>query len=825
MSQLKINWENIRTFGLSHNSALKNDSKMEASKLTYQELEQKNKYLRQKLREHESEGNFSRYFHSNKAIMLQVHTDTKQIIDTNDAAVDFYGYPKTELLKKSINELNIMPLEEIEKKMKEALINKTNFFQFQHKLADGKIRNVEVFASPLRLRGELLMVATVYDVTNRKFAEHELLAEKEKAENNEQSLRDAQKTAHLGNWELDIAKNKLKWSDEIFRIFNLKPQQFEATYETFLDNIHPDDRGFVNKAYLDSLENKTPYEIEHRLMLKNGEIKHVIEKCKTDFDKSGKAIRSIGIVQDITLRKIAEQELIIAKEKAEKNEVLFSAITDQSTEGITVADMEGYYLYANPAFCKMSGYSKEELLKLTVFDMKAKEQVRQSFYDSKEKMEGLPIRVNLQRKNGIKYLTEIIGKIINIDKKQLVLGTIRDITETVKAEEELVRAKEKAEESDMLKTEFINNMSHEIRTPMNGILGFSSFLDNQGLTDEKRNQYVKIIKNSGHQLLRIIDDILEISKLSTKQVKTIESEICLNDLLLEQFLVFDIKAKENGIPLYLKKGLSDNESRILIDDIKLNKILSNLLENALKFTNEGFIELGYKLKSGTGPAILEIYVKDTGVGIKPESQKVIFDRFSQEEIKGTQKHGGLGLGLSIAKENAELLGGDITFKSEKGKGAIFYVTIPYKPTAPGSAKIKHDGNETIASKLEKYTVLIVEDEEVNYLYIDTLLESFDLKIQALHAKHGREAVEICKGNPEIGLVLMDLKMPVLNGFDATKQIKEFRPDLPIIAQTAYSTKEEREQAFLAGCDDFISKPISKEIFNKTINKYLPGNKI
>ncbi|RLD82991.1 MAG: hybrid sensor histidine kinase/response regulator [Bacteroidetes bacterium] len=464
----------------------------------------------------------------------------------------------------------------------------------------------------------------------------------------------------------------------------------------------------------------------------------------------------------------------------------------------------------------MSGYSEKELLKMTVFDMKAKNQNHISFYNSKTNMEGKPMQVNLEKKDGTEFFAEVVGNKIKIDNQELVMGTVRDITEKIKAEQNLIIAKERAEESDRLKTEFLNNMSHEIRTPMNGILGFSKFLDDPNLGDKKQKYYVNIIQNSGNQLMRIIDDILEISRLETKQVIAQNKEICLNDFLLELFSIFDVKAKENKTPLYLKKGLADKESTILTDATKLNKILSNLLENALKFTSEGFIEFGYTVvETFHQTPNLQIYVKDTGIGIKPEKQEVIFERFSQEEKEISLKVGGLGLGLSIAKENAELLGGKITLKSEKGKGSTFLVTIPYKPA-------HHKININKLSG-EKKTILIVEDEEVNHLYIETLLEEMEAEIVTLHAKNGKEAIELCKRNKEINLILMDLKIPKMDGFEATSIIKKMFPVIPVVAQTAYSTKADKDKAFKSGCDDFISKPITEKTLHAIINKYLLQN--
>lgn len=397
-----------------------------------------------------------------------------------------------------------------------------------------------------------------------------------------------------------------------------------------------------------------------------------------------------------------------------------------------------------------------------------------------------------------------------------MIGVNRDVTESKLSEIELLEAKEKAEEANRLKTEFLNNMSHEIRTPMNGIVGFSRMLDKPGLSVEKRKYYSKIVQNSSQQLMRIIDDILEISTLETKQKKLNQTEFCLNDVLMEIFSIFNLKSKEQNIPLYLKKACLNSKSHIISDKTKLNKILSNLLENALKFTSEGFIEFGYNIEKTN----LILYVKDTGIGISPKNHKIVFERFSQEEKDISSKHGGLGLGLSICKENAKLLGGAITLDSKKGKGSTFYVTIPYKPVQ----KADNNTYRSIDSKQDtnyKYTMLVAEDEEVNYLYIEVLFEDeLEGDYNLIYAKNGKEAIEICTIDNNIDLVLMDIKMPIMNGLEATVKIKEKFPNLPIIALTAYSAESDKQLALKHGCDDFISKPINKEKLFGLINKYL-----
>ena len=379
--------------------------------------------------------------------------------------------------------------------------------------------------------------------------------------------------------------------------------------------------------------------------------------------------------------KAQNKKLKKAKEKVENKEKNFRDIFNNTTDAIYIQDKNSIFIEVNNGATNMYGYPRDFFIGKNPNFLSApgknnlkeiKELVKDAFNGKAHQYEFWGIR-----KNG-----QIFPKIVRTqsgiyDGKKVVVTFSLDISDRVKIEEKLRLAKEKAEENDHLKTEFINNMSHEIRTPMNGIIGFAQFLNNPDLSREKQKYYISIIQNSGNQLMRIIDDILEISMLGTKQVKTIESKICLNNLFLELFSIFDIKAKENKTPLYFKKGLSDKESTIFVDESKLNKILSNLLENALKFTNIGFIEFGYNLIETNHNAEIQIYVKDTGIGINPEKQAIIFERFTQEE-EISQNVGGLGLGLSIAKENAELIGGKITLESEKEKGSTFFITIPYK---------------------------------------------------------------------------------------------------------------------------------------------------
>jgi signal transduction histidine kinase/ActR/RegA family two-component response regulator len=390
--------------------------------------------------------------------------------------------------------------------------------------------------------------------------------------------------------------------------------------------------------------------------------------------------------------------------------------------------------------------------------------------------------------------------------------------EVEKRTREIQNALERAEESDRLKTAFLHNMSHEIRTPMNAIIGFSKMLEKRELSVEKRKSFITIILNSCNQLLSIVTDILTISSINTRQEKLNIEEFCINDMMVDLLAIFKMPAYNQNVSLFAKQGLNDSQSKIYTDKTKITQILTNLISNALKFTHEGFVEFGYELISDPVGCLssrtIRFYVKDSGIGIEPGQQEKIFEHFRQADFSMNRKYGGTGLGLSISKGFIDLLGGKIWVESVAGKGSTFYFTIPFEPVN----EYDDTGFDKFSMEKDVKRVLVVEDDEYNYLLIEELLIQMGLSI--IHSNDGYESIELCRQNPNISLVLMDIKLPKLDGHSAAKQIKEFHPNLPIIAQTAYALEDEISKFSGTVFDDYMTKPINEDEFREKVMKYL-----
>ena len=400
-----------------------------------------------------------------------------------------------------------------------------------------------------------------------------------------------------------------------------------------------------------------------------------------------------------------------------------------------------------------------------------------------------------------------VDSITNLRKSKGEFGYIGNLfEENSNQRKQLEIAKQKAEESDTLKSSFLANLSHEIRTPMNAIMGFSDLLTDTNLTENEKSEYLKIIKNSGNSLVSIIEDLIEMSKIDAKQItpnyKGLDIEKCIAELYNSIKITIP---KEKDIEFYVVESSGKIQKNIITDETKLKQIIVNLLTNALKFTEKGFVSFGYTINKEK--EVLEFKIEDSGLGISEDYLKVIFDRFRRIEVNATNEMTGLGLGLSITKAYVEMLGGKISVKSTIGIGSVFTFTIPLQfdqttEEIMPRKKISFSGN------YENGIILIAEDDNINFLLLKKIIESKNHMV--LRAFNGQEAVTICTENPDISLVFMDIKMPVLNGFEAFEQIKVLKPELPVIAQTAYSSFEDKERIMQFGFIDYITKPLDKE---------------
>lgn len=909
--------------------------------------------------------------------------------------------------------------------------------------------------------------------------------------NIENDLKAAQTLAKVGSWLFDISTRKIEWSNAMFSIWGFDPAQGAPHYEQLIERVHPEDLELWNVSVQRAIDSAIPYDIEHKVCLPDGTQKVVRGICEPVMGLDGTVVSLKGTGQDITEQKLLDQELIRAKEEAEKSKNHFNNIIDNIGDPVFVKDDQSRLLVVNDAFCKLFGFDRLDIIGKTLAEDVTKEE-RDAFLEIDRKLirdgiesineESITIRggetqrISTRKTRFIdnegevfivgvihditeRFKTETIikeakeraeanerrfrilmqnleagvvvhapdtsivqcndraseilsidqedmqemalryvnPKLINLDKSPLALseypvnkiartkesinnqiigllgdndnevkwttlngfpvlndvgeiteivtvfiditeqrqnekdklkakllldktendlsdaqalakigswlvrpsgmkmewskemyniwgfdygkklpdyesvvervhpddmellknavdkaitigepynieyricipnrpqktiraicqpvmgedgkvinlaGTNQDITEQKKLSCELIRAKEKAEESDRLKSAFLANLSHEMRTPMNGILGFSELLRRKNISEEKKDIYLELLEKEGHRLLSFISNIVDISKIESNIINIENSHLNLNTLIDDLYSKYQLKLEGTNIKLEVNKGLSDTDSAIETDENKLVQILSNLLENAIKFTKEGSIEFGYTLKE----EILQFYVKDSGIGIDEEEQKNIFDRFTQGKREQTHNLG-VGLGLSIVKGLIKILNGSVWIESKIGEGSIFYFTIPYKKVADKIA-IVNDPSETTLENGD-FTILVAEDDNLSFLYIKACLSNYNCTV--IRAVNGKEAVKIVNENPSLDLVLMDINMPEMDGNEALVEIRKTNKQIKVIAQTGLAMSGDKEKMLNAGFTDYVSKPISTSQLISTINKHL-----
>lgn len=599
------------------------------------------------------------------------------------------------------------------------------------------------------------------------------------------------------------------------------------------------------------------YSIDYHIITKSGRVRWVQERGRGIYNKAGELIEIEGLITDITGLKSSEEKLVrvlavnqrIAEagleflrgkltmpeiahniqtylKKFTRSEISYLLTRDQRSENYKI-----YCSRGNEGISEPLPVSAERL-KNSIFGqfVDLSEAAIKNDFDYVGDLPCIPHQeVTIKR---LMCVPSVVDKhafamifLVNGERpynSELIVTVQRFVNLfalamfRIQTEITLREAKLKAEESDRLKSIFLSNMSHDMRTPMNAIMGFAELLQDSGLGRGEKERYLDAILKSGDSLLHLVNDIVDISKIEAGELQLNYAECKVNSLLDEMELAFRQeldRRNKSHVMLYVQKGIPDEDFSIYCDSLRVKQIVSNLLSNAVKFTDDGFIEIGYRIEGGK----LLFYVRDSGIGIAMEDQKLVFERFGRVKETADRNLGGTGLGLAITKNLVEIMGGKIWLDSFPDEGSTFWFTLPLRKPQESQDPQLALSQKPNRPDLSDSHILIVEDVDTNYFYLSSLLEKLNARV--VRAVNGQRAVDICKSDPSINLVLMDIELPVLNGYEATREIKKIRPGLPVIAQTAYVLPGEKERCMEAGCDEYLAKPIRKNELIETIQRY------
>ncbi|MGE0077480.1 MAG: PAS domain S-box protein [Bacteroidales bacterium] len=729
-------------------------------------------------------------------------------LDVNRSGQKMFGYTKDEIVGMTTDEIAVKDLNDISlirRKIKQAYQGHNQILEFWGTKKNGQVIPNEIFLSKGNYFGLQVVTAMARDISERKNAEA-----------------------------------ILKESEEKFRamIMAIPDQLFRITREGRLLDFAPSEQVFYPELSVDKIGNflgdylpkeaftKFTAAIELCRELNSLQtFEHKIEvDGKTYFYES--RIISVGNESYLVLQRDVTQQ-----KKIEEDVRMLAQAIMNANDSISITDLDNNIIFVNPAFTQIYGYSQSEIIGKNTTILKPLDSDRALDYQ---------IMIETMQ-SGWK------GELINVKKDGSVfpiglstssvfdefgcpiamVGIANDITERKKTEQELIRAKEKAEESDKLKTAFLSNMSHEIRSPMNAVLGFIQLLKEEEHLTETGKQYIDLIQNSGNQLLSLIEDIIDISKIQSNQLRISKSPFDLNQCMEELFTIFSsqLKFKSEVKAMLFPPELANTSPFIIYSDpLRIKQIVTNLLSNAIKFTPSGSIKFGYTLIIDDDSSLIKFFVKDTGIGISSEKLNLIFERFRQADDSYSRVYGGSGLGLAISKGLVELLGGHIWADSQINEGAEFYFTIPYvvdefndEDKQMFSTSVQINGELLLTGK----TILIVEDTKDIRLYFERILERTGAKL--IFATSAKEARKLFKQEKSIDLVLLDIRLPDSDGYNLALEFKRVKPNMPIIAQTAYALQSELNKSIASGCDDYITKPLDSEALYGKIHRLLNNN--
>jgi PAS domain S-box-containing protein len=632
----------------------------------------------------------------------------------------------------------------------------------------------------------------------------------------EARLRDAQRVAHIGSWELDLVNDRLWWSDEVFRIFEIDPGHFGGSSQAYRDAIHPDDQERVYRVYLDAVANKTPYEIVHRLLLPDGRIKYVQERCETHYADDGSPLRSFGTAQDVTERVLAEEQLR-----------KLSLAVEQSPNSIVITDLDARIEYVNQAFVETTGYSRAEAVGQNPRILHS-EQTASGTYDALwaclttgEAWKG---EFANRRKNGETFYESAMVVPIRQPDGRIThyLAVKEDITEKKRIGEELeryqhhleelveerthqlVEAKLEAETANQAKSAFLANMSHEIRTPMNAIVGLTHLLQ-VGSHDPEQQDKLRKIADAARHLLSVINDVLDISKIEAGKFSLESTDFDLDRLLGGVANQVLDKARAKGLELVvdIPPGLP---RRLRGDPTRLTQALLNYAANAVKFTEAGSIVLHARaLEESASDMLLRFEVRDTGIGIPEDALRRLFQTFEQVDATTTRRYGGTGLGLAITRRLAEMMQGEVGIESRPGHGSVFWFTARLGRSAQGEAGV-------VQAHLVGLRVLLADDSPEAREVLSEMLRTLGMQVDAVAS--GEAALDRIAAADQAGeayqLVVLDSRMPVLDGMETARRLRAMplsrHPERLLV--TAYDEPGLREAARDAGFQAVLIKPVT-----------------
>ncbi len=739
----------------------------------------------------ESEKKYSDLIDSMNDTICVIDSDLS-IIDVNKTATRVLGYSRDELLRMKIPDIDASlgtdSIADLAGRMHE---EKKQVFETIHRTKEGIEIPVEVSSGLVSYGGKKVILSIARDISERQKAEADLRASEEKYRTLTESFESVLITVD--------AAGDIHYANRVAaEAYGTSPEKLIGKN---MAELFPPDVTEYQMKNIRSVIRSGKGMVEENLSFIKGSPRWYLTSVQPITGATGGQPMAMVNASDIHDRKLAEERLRLTLET--------------TSDGFWLVDGKKNFIDVNDAYCNMSGYSRREILSMSIPDVEELE----TALDTEEHIQKI-VELNgdrfesvHRRKDGSLFNVEVTVNVLD-RKQKLLICFCRDITERKQTEERLRLAKEKAEESDRLKSAFLTNMSHEIRTPMNGILGFAGLLETPGLSESDRAEYIEIIRKSGDRMLNTINDLIEISSIETGAVAVVESEANVNEMLRFLYNFFELQAAQKGLQLSCTTPLPDDRATIITDKNKLDSILINLIRNAVKFTQRGSVTFGYKARGG----MLEFYVSDTGIGIPADRLEAIFERFVQADLNITRPYEGSGLGLSISRAYVEMLGGQIRVESMERAGSTFRFTIPWKAADIPTEQKLPDEESREQHLLLNGTVLVAEDDEISFRLLQKIFTPICRSV--IRAGTGTEAVELCLRDQSISFVLMDIKMPEMDGYEATRRIREFNSDVVIVAQTAYALEGERRKALESGFDDYIPKPFDAAKITDLIKRNL-----